>query len=168
MRADPRHDEIRRQVEDDIADVKESQTSRHLLRGDVEHRAKIVTFVRVHSLSKANVRSNGRAHEVEDPECWQYSAVELAVACQHLMPKKWVRYSRVDLLDPVDIDRFRSNFDILMQITQLGRARLCDVLSRWSSSNCFRSHVRDTKAGMKRKEIKTRGCQKLSRFPCTR
>lgn len=44
MRADPGHDEIRRQVEDDIADVEQRQTGRHLLRGDVEHRGKIMAL----------------------------------------------------------------------------------------------------------------------------
>jgi hypothetical protein len=80
MRADPRHDEVRWQVKDNIADVEQRQTSRHLLRRDIKDRPKVVLLVQIHRLRKANVGSNCRAHEVQDPEGWQYPSVELAVS----------------------------------------------------------------------------------------
>lgn len=79
MRADPGHDKIRREIENNIAHVKKCKTGRHLLRRDVEYRAQIVALVDVHRLSKANVRSDGRAHEVEDPKCGKDTSVEFAI-----------------------------------------------------------------------------------------
>jgi hypothetical protein len=59
VRADPRHDEIRRQIKDDIADVEQRQTGRHLLRRYVQYRTKIVLFVEIHRLRKTDIGSNG-------------------------------------------------------------------------------------------------------------
>ena len=84
MRADSGHDKIRRQIENNIAHVEKCKTGRHLLGRDVEYRAQIVALVDVHRLSKANVRSDGRAHEVENPEGGKDTSIEFAVSIQYM------------------------------------------------------------------------------------
>ena len=78
MRTDPRHDEIRGQVEQDVANIEQRQTSGYLLRGQAELRGEVVAFLDIHSLRQSDVGADGRAHEVEDPEGGEDAPVEFA------------------------------------------------------------------------------------------
>ncbi len=71
-RTEARHDEVGREVKDDIGDVKESESERHLGPGQVEDGFEIVTNIRVHGLGEADIGADCGAGEVEDPECWDF------------------------------------------------------------------------------------------------
>lgn len=77
--AETGHDEIRRQVEDYIANVKEGQTCRDLVRCEVEDVGEVVPRVRVHGLGQAYIGPDGRAEEIEDPKSGDDAAVQLSV-----------------------------------------------------------------------------------------
>lgn len=98
MRADPRHDQIRRQVEKHIAHVEQCQTGRYLFGGEVELRCEIVALLDVHGLREADVGSDGRAHEIQNPERGQDSAVEFAgVWSAAVLQIRYKCTSRLDL-----------------------------------------------------------------------
>ena len=78
MRTHPRHNEVRRQVEQDVANIEQRQTSRNLLGGQAELRGEVVAFLDIHSLRQSDVGADGRAHEVEDPEGGEDAPVEFA------------------------------------------------------------------------------------------
>ena len=61
MRAKPRHDQVRRSVENHIADVEQGQAGRYLLRTEMQLGGQIMTLFLVHSLREADVRSDGGA-----------------------------------------------------------------------------------------------------------
>jgi hypothetical protein len=94
-----------------------------------------MAFVDVHSLRKANVGSNGRGHEVEYPKGWQDSTIKLA-ALQSVRGYRYdFVYPRVNLLDSVDIDHFRSNLNVMMLFTKLGCTRRSGALLCRGSPN---------------------------------
>lgn len=64
MRTQFTHDEIAGTVEDDIADVEERQSSRHLLRREMQNVLERVVLCAVHCLSQAHITLDGRAQEV--------------------------------------------------------------------------------------------------------
>lgn len=78
MRTQPRHDQVGREVEDDVADVEQGQAGGDLVRREMQHRAQVVVDVRVHGLGQADVGPDGGAEEVEHPEGGDYAAVEFA------------------------------------------------------------------------------------------
>lgn len=84
MGADSGHDQVGRQVENDIADVKQRQTSRDLLGCYVQDGAEVMLLLQVHCLSKSHIGANGRAQKIQNPEGWQNSSIQLAVYCQNL------------------------------------------------------------------------------------
>jgi hypothetical protein len=79
MRTHPAHDQIRRQIENNIAHIKQRQPRGYLFRRNVQHRSKIVAFVDVHGLRESDVGADGAAHEVEDPKGGEDAAVEFAI-----------------------------------------------------------------------------------------
>jgi len=100
MRTQSGHDQIGRQIEHHVADVKQRQTGRDLVLIQVQHTCKIMTGVLIHCLRQANVRSNGRAHKINHPESRNDAPVQFAF---HYV--RWVqndlecRDSPVDALD---------------------------------------------------------------------
>ena len=78
MRTDPRHDEIRGQVEQDVANIEQRQTSGYLLRGQAELRGEVVAFLDIHSLCQSDIGADGRAHEVKDPESGEDATIKFA------------------------------------------------------------------------------------------
>lgn len=78
MWAQPRHDQVRRQVEDDVADVEQRQTRRDLVRRQVQDGAQVVAHVRVHRLREPDVGADRRAQEVQRPEGGDDAAVKFS------------------------------------------------------------------------------------------
>ena len=78
MRTDSRHDEIRGQVEQDVANIEQRQTSGYLLRSQAELRGEVVAFLDIHSLCQSDIGADGRAHEVKDPESGEDATIEFA------------------------------------------------------------------------------------------
>jgi hypothetical protein len=62
------HDQVGGEVEDDIGDIEQSESSRSILRSQPKHSHEVMTFILVHGLSNSNVGSDGRTEEVEDPK----------------------------------------------------------------------------------------------------
>jgi hypothetical protein len=79
MRTHPAHDQIRRQIENNIAHIKQRQPRGYLFRRNVQHRSKIVAFADVHGLRESDVGSDCGAHEVEDPKRGEDAAVKFTV-----------------------------------------------------------------------------------------
>jgi hypothetical protein len=80
MRTDPRHYEIRWQIKNHIAHIKQREARRDLFRRDMQHGAEIVALVDVHGLREPDVGADGGTHEVEDPEGGEDAAVEFAIS----------------------------------------------------------------------------------------
>ena len=70
MGAQPRHDEVRWEVEEHIADVEQCQAGRNLFRGEVEDLGEVVSLGLIHRLGQPHVGADGGADEVEHPERW--------------------------------------------------------------------------------------------------
>ncbi len=68
VRTELGHDEVGGEIEDDIADIEQSQAGRHLLRSDVEDRGQIMVVGLIHCLGKPDVGTNGGAEEIQSPE----------------------------------------------------------------------------------------------------
>lgn len=69
MRAELRHDQIRGEIKNDIANVEQRQASRDLFGGQVHLRCKVMADVAVHRLGETDIGTDGGAEEIEDPEC---------------------------------------------------------------------------------------------------
>jgi hypothetical protein len=65
------HDEIRRQVKDDVGNIEQGQGERCVLCGQAQNSHEVVSDIPVHRLRDTNVRSDGGAHEIEDPESYK-------------------------------------------------------------------------------------------------
>lgn len=83
MRAQTRHDQVGRQIEDDVTHVEQRQTSRDLMRRHFQHGPQIMLRVRVHRLRQTNIRPDGRAEEVEDPERGDDPEIQLSEVSQY-------------------------------------------------------------------------------------
>jgi len=152
VRTQPRHDQIRRHVEDDIADIEQRQTSRNLLRRQVKLGCEIMALVDIHRLCKSHIRSDGRAEEVQDPKCyiqsvaigwsqarkfrrtWQDSPIELAIGTvswkSHEMYVVQGQHRPIHALDAINVHHVRPLLDIIGKIIVFGPAprRLCNLL----------------------------------------
>lgn len=82
MRAESGHHQIRRQVKDHIADVKQGETGRDLMRRQVQHGPEVVAYVHVHRLCQTNIGSDGRAEKVQYPEGRDDSIVQFSDNCE--------------------------------------------------------------------------------------
>lgn len=82
MRTETGHNQVGRQIEDHIADVKERQACRDLMVVQVQHTCEVVARVLVHRLRQTHIRTDGRAHKVNDPESRNDAPVKFTGECQ--------------------------------------------------------------------------------------
>lgn len=75
MRAESRHDQIRRQIKHHIAHVEQCEARRDLVRCRIQHSAQVVSGIFVHGLREANIGADCGAEEVEDPEWGNYAVI---------------------------------------------------------------------------------------------
>lgn len=68
-RAESRHQEVGRTVEENVGDIEESQGCRCLLCRQVQDLLKRMACCLVHRLGETDIGSNGRAEEIQEPEC---------------------------------------------------------------------------------------------------
>jgi hypothetical protein len=73
MRAEFRHNEIRRCVKDDIADVEQRHPCANLFVSEVEFLRERVALGCIHGQRETDIRPDGGADEVEDPESYKSS-----------------------------------------------------------------------------------------------
>lgn len=66
------HDQVGGEVEDDIGDVKQRESSRDVLGFQVEDVDEVMLLVLVHGLGDSDVGPDGGAEEIENPECWEW------------------------------------------------------------------------------------------------
>lgn len=78
MRTQSGHDEIGRQIKDHIADIEKCEACRDLMLIQMQHTCKVVARVLVHCLCQTNVRTDGRTHEIDDPEGGNDAPVKFA------------------------------------------------------------------------------------------
>lgn len=79
MRTKTGHNQIRRQIKHNIANVEQGQTRRDLVRIQMQNMRKVMTRARVHRLRQTDVGADGRAHEVENPEGGNNAPIQLSV-----------------------------------------------------------------------------------------
>lgn len=66
--AKPAHDEVRRAIKDDVRYIEEGEGGGDIVRRQSQHGDQVVSDICIHCLCQANVRADGRAEEVQDPE----------------------------------------------------------------------------------------------------
>lgn len=81
MGAEFSHDQVGRDLEDDIADVEQGEARGDLVRGEIQHRAQVMPLIRVHGLREADIRADCGAEEVQDPECGDDAKVQFSGVC---------------------------------------------------------------------------------------